>query len=132
MVKQVRVDLDKVFAALSHPVRRAMVARLSEGDCSVGELAEAHAISAPAISKHLRVLEDAGLLEQTPEGRVRRCALKAQPLSAAFGWLVQYQLFWTDALDALARHLEAPEAQERTPPRAARTASRKGKDASRK
>ena len=106
MVKGQRVDLDAVFSALAHPIRRAMVARLSEGDCTVGDLAKEHAISAPAISKHLRVLEDAGLLEQTPDGRVRRCSLKAKPLSAAFGWIVQYRLFWEDALDALAKNLE--------------------------
>lgn len=100
------VDLDAVFAALAHPIRRAMLERLSEGDCTVGELAAEHAVSAPAISKHLRVLQEAGLLEQTPDGRVRRCALKAAPLSAAFGWIVQYRLFWEDALDGLAKHLE--------------------------
>ncbi len=106
MVKERRVDLDAVFAALAHPIRRAIVAQLAAGDCSVGDLAAPHRVSAPAISKHLRVLEEAGLLEQTPDGRVRRCALKAAPLSAAFGWLVQYRVFWEDALDALAKHLE--------------------------
>lgn len=100
------MDLDAVFAALAHPIRRAIVARLAEGECTVGDLAAPHDVSMPAISKHLRVLEDAGLLEQTPEGRVRRCALKARPLSAAFGWIVQYRLFWEDTLDALAKHLE--------------------------
>jgi DNA-binding transcriptional ArsR family regulator len=106
MVKERRVDLDAVFAALAHPIRRSIVERLAEGDCTVGDLAAPHDVSMPAISRHLRVLEEAGLLEQTPDGRVRRCALKAQPLSAAFGWLVQYRLFWEDALDAMARHLE--------------------------
>jgi DNA-binding transcriptional ArsR family regulator len=75
----------------------------------VGDLAAPHDVSPPAISKHLRVLEDAGLLEQTPEGRVRRCSLKAAPLSSAFGWIVQYRLFWEDALDALASHVEGDE-----------------------
>jgi DNA-binding transcriptional ArsR family regulator len=106
MVKERRVDLDAVFAALAHPIRRSILERLAEGDCTVGDLAAPHDVSMPAISRHLRVLEDAGLLEQTPDGRVRRCALKAKPLSAAFGWLVQYRLFWEDTLDALARHLE--------------------------
>lgn len=99
-------DLDAVFSALAHPIRRSIVERLAESECTVGDLAEPHGVSLPAISRHLRVLEDAGLLEQTPDGRVRRCALKAQPLSAAFGWIVQYRLFWEDALDALANHLE--------------------------
>ena len=86
-----------------------MVARLSEGECTVGDLAKAHDVSLPAISKHLRVLEEAGLLEQTPDGRVRRCALRATPLNAAFSWIVQYRLFWEDALDALAKNLEKKE-----------------------
>jgi DNA-binding transcriptional ArsR family regulator len=106
MAKDPRVDLDAVFSALAHPIRRAIVARLAEGDCAVSDLAGPHKVSLPAISRHLRVLEDAGLLVQTPDGRVRRCALNARPLSAAFGWLVQYRLFWEDALDAMARHLE--------------------------
>lgn len=106
MVKAPRVDLDAVFSALSHPIRRAIVARLAAGDCSVSDLAGPHDVSLPAISRHLRVLEDAGLLEQTPDGRVRRCALKAKPLSAAFSWIVQYRLFWEEALDALAAHVE--------------------------
>ena len=106
MVKQRRVDLDAVFAALAHPIRRDIVTRLAQGDCSVGDLAGPHDVSLPAISRHLRVLEEAGLLEQTPDGRVRRCALNAQPLSAAFSWIVQYRLFWEDALDAIARRLE--------------------------
>ena len=98
--------LDAVFSALSHPIRRSMIERLSAGECTVSDLAEPHRVSLPAISKHLRVLEDAGLLEQTPDGRVRRCHLNAAPLSAAFGWIVQYRLFWEDALDALAKHVE--------------------------
>jgi DNA-binding transcriptional ArsR family regulator len=101
-----RADLDAVFAALSHPIRRSMIERLSAGECTVSDLAEPHDVSLPAISKHLRVLEDAGLLEQTPDGRVRRCNLNAAPLSAAFAWIVQYRLFWEDALDALAKHVE--------------------------
>jgi DNA-binding transcriptional ArsR family regulator len=120
MVKGRAVDLDAVFSALAHPIRRAMVQRLAEGECTVGELAQSHDVSAPAISKHLRVLEEAGLLTQTPDGRVRRCSLEARPLSAAFGWLVQYRLFWEDALEALAHHLEEPE-PEPAPSRAART-----------
>jgi DNA-binding transcriptional ArsR family regulator len=109
MLKGREAELDAVFAALAHPIRRAIVARLSEGNCTVGELAEPHKVSAPAISQHLRVLEEAGLLEQTPDGRVRRCALKAAPLSAAFGWVVQYRLFWEDTLDAVARKVERTE-----------------------
>jgi len=106
MLKSRAVDLDAVFAALAHPIRRSIIERLAEGECTVGELAGPHKVSAPAISQHLRVLEEAGLLEQTPDGRVRRCALKSAPLSAAFSWIVQYRLFWEDALDRVARKLE--------------------------
>ncbi|MBW3581890.1 MAG: metalloregulator ArsR/SmtB family transcription factor [Euryarchaeota archaeon] len=109
MLKAQPVELDAVFAAIAHPIRRAIIERLSEGDCTVRELAEPHDVSLPAISQHLRVLEEAGLLEQTPEGRVRRCALKAAPLSAAFSWLVRYRLFWEDTLDQIARKVEGEE-----------------------
>src|ERR1041385_1211242 len=114
MAKERRADLDAVFAALAHPIRRAIVARLAEGDCVVGDLAGAHDVSLPPISRHLRVLEEAGLLQQTPDGRVRRCALKAKPLSAAFSWIVQYRLFWEDTLDTIADRLER-EAAARPP-----------------
>src|ERR1051326_5300709 len=106
MVKVRAPDLDAVFAALSHPIRRSIVERLAAGEGTGGDPAAPHDVSLPAISKHLRVLEEAGLLEQTPDGRVRRCNLNAAPLSAAFAWIVQYRLFWEDALDALARHVE--------------------------
>lgn len=109
MLKGKSVELDAVFAALAHPIRRAIIERLAEGPCTVGELAGPHKVSAPAISQHLRVLQEAGLLEQTPDGRVRRCALKVAPLSAAFGWIVQYRLFWEDALDRVARKVERTE-----------------------
>lgn len=88
----VALDLDAVFAALAHPIRRAILERLAGGDASVTELAEPHDVSLPAISKHLRVLEDAGLLQVEPEGRVRRCQIDAGPLSAAFGWLTRYRV----------------------------------------
>src|SRR5438309_11825518 len=101
MLKVQKVRLDDVFAALAHPIRRAIIERLAEGECAVGELAEPHDVSLPAISQHLRALEGAGLLEQTHTGRVRRCALKACPLSAAFSWIVQSRILWEDLLDAI-------------------------------
>src|SRR5688572_17268829 len=106
MLKLQKVRLDDVFAALAHPIRRAIMERLAEGDCTVGELAERHDVSLRAISQHLRVLEEAGLLEQTPTGRLRRCALRAAPLSAAFSWIVQYRIFWEEMLDGIAEKLE--------------------------
>ena len=108
MVKQetARLDLDEVFAALAHPIRRAMLEQLSGGDATVTQLAEPHKVSLPDISKHLRVLERAGLIRVAPEGRVRRCAIDAAPLSAAFGWLTRYRVLWEDRFDRLAKHLE--------------------------
>ena len=102
----VALDLDAVFAAIAHPIRRAIIEQLSAGDATVGELAAPHNVSAPAISKHLRVLEDAGLLKVEPEGRVRRCQLDAAPLSDAFGWLTRYRVLWEDRFARLAKHLE--------------------------
>ncbi len=98
--------MDAVFAALAHPIRRAILEQLSGGDATVGELAEPHRVSAPAISKHLRVLEGAGLLRVEPKGRVHRCQIDAAPLSAAFGWLTRYRVLWEDRFDRLAEHLE--------------------------
>src|SRR5437870_12795198 len=101
-----KVDLDAIFAALAHPIRRAILEQLAGGDATVGELAKPHDVSLPAISKHLRVLEDAGLLVVEPEGRVHRCQIDAAPLSAAFGWLTRYRVLWEDRFDRLAEHLE--------------------------
>lgn len=109
MLKRPTPDLPRVFGALAHPIRLAIVERLALGECTVGELAEPHDVSAPAISQHLRVLEEAGLLVQTPDGRVRRCALDAAPLSEAFSWLVRYRVFWEDVLDDVEARATTPE-----------------------
>jgi DNA-binding transcriptional ArsR family regulator len=108
MVEQVPEDdeLDEVFRALAHPTRRAILEQLASGPKSVSELAEPHDVSLAAVSKHLHVLVDAGLVEIEKDGRVRRCHLDAVPLSAAFGWLTQYRVFWEDRLAALAKLLE--------------------------
>ncbi len=100
------LDLDGIFAALAHPIRRAILEQLAGGDATVGELAMPHDVSLPAISRHLRVLEEAGLVQVEPEGRVHRCQLDAAPLSAAFGWLTRYRVLWEDRFDRLAKHLE--------------------------
>src|SRR2546422_6120254 len=99
-------DLDAIFASLAHPIRRTILEQLSGSDATVSELAEPHKVSLPAISRHLRVLEAAGLIEVEPEGRVRRVQLYAAPLSAAFGWLTRYRVLWEDRFDRLAEHLE--------------------------
>lgn len=107
------LDLDEVFSALAHPIRRAILEQLAGGDATVSELAEPHKVSLPAVSKHLRVLEDAGLVNVEPQGRVRRCLIDAAPLSAAFGWLTRYRVLWEDRFDRLAAHLEATRSSER-------------------
>lgn len=107
------LDLDAVFQALAHQTRRDILEQVAGGSQSVGELAEPHEISLAAVSKHLHVLEDAGLIEIEKDGRVRRCHLDAAPLSAAFGWLTRYRVFWEDRFDALADHLEEDETHDR-------------------
>jgi len=98
--------LDHVFAALADPTRRAILARVARGEATVGELAAPFAMSRPAISKHLDVLERAGLVHRVPDGRVNRCRFDAEPLRTAEAWMAEYRLFWEGQLDALARYLE--------------------------
>jgi DNA-binding transcriptional ArsR family regulator len=100
-------DLDAIFGALAHPTRRALIEQLADGPESVSGLAEPHEMSLAAVSKHLQVLEKAGLLDVEQDGRVRRCHLDAAPLSDAFGWLTRYRVFWEDRFDALEDHLES-------------------------
>jgi DNA-binding transcriptional ArsR family regulator len=103
-------QLDTVFAALADPTRRAILARLAEdGDASVMELAEPFAMSQPAISKHLAVLERAGLVSRRREAQRRPCHLEAAPLRDASDWLARYRAFWEESfgrLDDYLRQLE--------------------------
>jgi DNA-binding transcriptional ArsR family regulator len=105
MVKYALHSLDKVFAALANPTRRAMLERLAHGDTSVSDLATPFAMSLPAISKHLRVLEQAGLITRTKDGRVHRLRLVAQPIRDAAVWMASYQQFWDTRLAALDHYL---------------------------
>ena len=100
--------LDRTFGALSDSTRRAILARLATGDATVGELARPFRVSRPAISKHLRVLEKAGLVRRAREGRVSRCVLDAAAMRDAAEWVDRYRAFWTGQLDALARYVEPP------------------------
>lgn len=109
--------LDRTFAALSDPTRRSILARLAEGEATVGELARPFRVSRPAISKHLRVLEEAGLVERKRDGRVSRCELDAGPMRDAAEWIGRYRVFWGDRLDSLARYLERPGPPAGTHPR---------------
>lgn len=86
--------LDAVFQALADPTRRAILTRLAQGDASVMDLAEPFAMSQPAISKHLKVLEKAGLISRGRDAQRRPCKLEAAPLAEATGWLIEYRKFW--------------------------------------
>ena len=97
--------LDLTFAALADPTRRAILARLASGELTVGELAEPFDISLPAISRHLKVLEQASLIERRREGQTRRCRLDTRPLEDAAKWIDFYRRFWNASLDRLAQHL---------------------------
>ena len=108
----VKRDLDAVFSALSDPTRRAIVERLAGGEASVSDLAAPFDMSLVAVSKHLRVLERAGLLDHRKRGRVRYCRLSPAPLRSADDWLSRYRVFWHTRLDALAAHLAGPEERE--------------------
>lgn len=99
-------ELDLIFGALADGTRRAILARLARGEATVGELAAPFEVSRPAISKHLRVLERAGLVERTRDGRVSRCGLDAEPLREAADWVERYRQFWEGRLDALSSYLE--------------------------
>ena len=105
MVKYQSASLNATFAALSDPTRRSILARLARGESCVTELAEPHDMSLPAISKHLRVLEDAGLLKREKDGRVHRCQLNARPMRQASKWIAQYQRFWEGQFDSLEKYL---------------------------
>ena len=105
MVKYSDDDLDTVFAALSDRTRRHVLQSLAAGGRQVTELAAEHEMSLPGFMKHLRVLEDAGLIGRSKEGRVVSCELSAQPMQAASTWMQRYEKFWTEKLDSLARYL---------------------------
>jgi DNA-binding transcriptional ArsR family regulator len=105
--RQEPTQLDACFGSLAHPIRRAMIKQLSQGDATVMELAKPHRVSLPAISKHLRVLSDSGLVEVQADGSFRRVRLVAKPLHGAFDWLAYYRDFWEERLDRLGQHLES-------------------------
>jgi len=106
MVKYSPKMLNRTFAALADPTRRRILAHLARGDRCVTDLARPHAMSLPAVSKHLRVLEKAGLLRRRRYGRVHQLKLAAKPLQAAAQWVEEYRKFWEGSLDRLAAYLE--------------------------
>ena len=112
MVKSPDASLDTIFAALADPTRREILARLAEGDASVTELADPFDMSLPAISRHVKVLEHAGLLTREREGRVHRIRLEADPMLDALEWMARYGRFWEERLDALEAFVRESEDSE--------------------
>jgi DNA-binding transcriptional ArsR family regulator len=109
--------LDAVFSALGDPTRRRILMRLAAGPASVSELAQPFAMTLPAVSKHLRVLERAGLMRREREGWYHRCYLEARPLQSAASFLARYQPFWERTLDELARYVESSDGKKKGPRR---------------
>ena len=97
--------LSATFGALADPTRRIILARLAQGEATVTELAEPFAMTLPAVSKHLKVLERAGLISRGRSAQWRPCRLAPEPLKEATDWLDAYRQFWSDSLDQLADHL---------------------------
>jgi DNA-binding transcriptional ArsR family regulator len=101
-------ELDRTFAALADPTRREILSVLAAGEVAAGNLAARFPISAPAISRHLRVLEKAGLITRRIDGKHRRCRLEPKPLHSALQWLEFYRQFWAQSLQQLADHFDPP------------------------
>jgi DNA-binding transcriptional ArsR family regulator len=106
MVKH-EAQLDAVFTALAHPARRAMLARLGQGEATVGELAEPLAMSLPAVTKHLKMLERAQLISRSRNAQWRPCRLEVEPLNAASGWIEEQREVWNARLDRLENYLHS-------------------------
>ena len=106
--------LSATFAALADPTRRAILTRLTSGEASVSELAEPFEMSLPAVSKHLKVLERAGLITRGRAAQWRPCRLEAAPLKDAADWLEEYRRFWEESFDRLEEYLRELQEKEKT------------------
>ena len=115
MVNQLPIspDLSTTFAALADPTRRAILARLASGEATVSELAEPFEMSGPAVSKHLKVLEHAGLISRGRQAQWRPCRLKADALKSAADWLGEYRRFWEESFDRLDDYLRELQAKNK-------------------
>src|SRR5215204_7227317 len=105
--------LSSIFAALADPTRRAILARLAQGEASVKELAEPFKMSPPAVTKHLKVLQRAGLITQGRQAQWRPCRLEAAPLKDVAEWAEEYRRFWDESFDRLDAYLQELQAQEK-------------------
>jgi len=106
-------QLNSTFSALADPTRRAILARLAAGEASVNELAEPFDMSLPAVTKHLKVLQRAGLISQSRIAQQRPCKLEAAPLQEAVSWIEQYRQFWEQRLDQLDSYLKTLQTREK-------------------
>ena len=106
--------LDRTFGALADPTRRRILAQLSQGDECVTDLARPHAMSLAAVSKHLIVLEKAGLVKRRRKGRVHSLALEARPMKEAQAWIERYRKFWEGNLDQFEKYLDTLQSKETT------------------
>ena len=107
--------LSTTFAAIADPTRRAILSRLSRGEAGVKELAKPFDMTLPAVSKHLKVLERAGLIERSREAQWRPCRLRAKPLKEAAAWVDRYRAFWEESLDRLEGYLAELQSDPTTP-----------------
>ena len=112
--------LSTTFSALADPTRRAILARLASGEATVTELAEPFEMSLPAVSKHLKVLQRAGLIARGPEAQWRPCRLEAAPLQDAADWIEHYRRFWEESLDRLDAYLKEVQAAKKPGPKKSR------------
>jgi DNA-binding transcriptional ArsR family regulator len=125
LVKQGADSLGAVFAALADPTRRAMLEQLARGALPIGKLSEPFDISAPGISKHLRVLEQSGLITRTRVGRITHCRLTERPFADASRWLAEHEAFWEQQFDSLAEYLQEAQCPLSSPePERSRSGSR--------
>ena len=106
MVNYNQRHLDLAFGALAHPIRRGILARLSTGEATVAELAKPFKVSAPAITRHMRILEEAGLLSREKQGREHHCRLEQKRMKEAVAWIENHRQFWNERLDDLERYLK--------------------------
>jgi DNA-binding transcriptional ArsR family regulator len=116
MVKYSSAVLDRTFAALADPTRRRILEHLAAGDRCVTDLARPYSMSLPAVSKHLRVLEKAGLIRRRRDGRVHRLRLDAGPMRPAQQWIEEYRRFWEESFDRLDEYLKELQANQKNQP----------------
>ncbi len=112
MVKYYTHSLDSIFMALADATRRSILTRLMRGEATVGQLAEPFHISLPAISKHLKILEQSGLILRRKEGRVQKCELRGEAFKEASEWVEKYRIFWESQFDELGKYLDSQKEEE--------------------